>query len=51
MQMPSSNNAKDSAAKAQQYQELVRKVTERVWELWRQDMRRGQERRTSTRRS
>lgn len=49
--MPANNNPKDSAAKAQEYQELVRKIAERVWELWRQDLRQGQERRGSGRRS
>jgi len=39
-----SSGQKDSAAKAQEYQELVRKVADRVWELWRQEMRRSQER-------
>jgi hypothetical protein len=43
--MPANNQPKDSAAKAQEYQELVRKIADRVWELWRRDMRQNQERR------
>lgn len=46
-----SSGQKDSATKAREYQELLRKVTERVWELWREDMRRGQERQGQVRRS
>jgi hypothetical protein len=42
--MAGNNGQKDNAAKMQEYQELLRKVAERVWELWREDMRRSQER-------
>ena len=42
--MPANNQSKDSA-KAQEYQELVRKIADRVWEIWRRDMRQNQERR------
>jgi hypothetical protein len=43
--MPANIQSKDSAAKAQEYQEFVRKIADRVWELWRRDMRQNQERR------
>jgi hypothetical protein len=49
--MAGNNGQKNDAAKTQEYQELLRKVAERVWELWREDMRRGQERRGQIRRS
>jgi len=45
------NNAKSSAAKTQDYQTLVRKIADRVWELWRQELRQSQERRSQGRRS
>jgi hypothetical protein len=45
--MPANNEPKSSAAKGQEYQELVRKIADRVWELWRQDMRLNQERRVA----
>lgn len=48
--MAPSNGQKNSAAKTQEYQELLRKVAERVWELWREDLRRGQERQGKVRR-
>jgi hypothetical protein len=44
--MPANNQATNNAAKGQEYQELVRKIADRVWELWRQDMRQNQERRS-----
>jgi hypothetical protein len=43
--MPANNQPKDSAVKAQEYQQLVRKIADQVWELWRRDMRHNQERR------
>jgi hypothetical protein len=45
----SNNPSNNSATKAQEYQELVRKIADRVWEMWRQDLRQGQERRGSER--
>lgn len=42
-------NQQDQKPKTQE--ELVRQVTERVWELWREDLRHERERRGKTRRS
>jgi hypothetical protein len=47
--MPANNNSNTSSAKSQEYQELVRKIADRVWEMWRQDLRQGKERRGSER--
>ena len=49
--MAANNQPKDSAAKGQEYQELVRKIADRVWEIWRKDMRQNQERRGPGRRN
>ena len=47
--MPANNNSNDSSAKGQEYQELVRKIADRVWEMWQKDLRQGKERRGSGR--
>jgi len=39
------NQPANDQAKSQDFESLVRRVTERVWELWRQDLRRNRERR------
>ncbi len=48
--MPANNNPPTSnTAKGQEYQQLVRKIADRVWEIWREDLRQGKERRGSER--
>lgn len=47
--MPEKNNPTNNPAKGQEYQELVRKIADRVWEMWREDLRHGKERRGSER--
>lgn len=49
--MPENNQPKNNTAKGQEYQELVRKIADRVWEMWRRDMRLNQERKLPGRRS
>jgi hypothetical protein len=41
----SENQQAPDQAKNQDFESLVRRVTERVWELWREDLRRNRERR------
>jgi hypothetical protein len=48
--MPANNDAKGSTTKNEEYQALVRKIADRVWELWRKDMRQSQERQGQVRR-
>jgi hypothetical protein len=49
--MPPENKPKDKTDKNQDYQQLVRKIADRVWEMWQEDMRRGRERRGQVRRN
>jgi hypothetical protein len=39
---PKSNT--DTSTKSKDYETLLRQVSDRVWELWRDDLRRAQER-------
>jgi len=41
---PSKSNSTSSTRQAMDYETLLRLVSERVWELWREDMRRNRER-------
>lgn len=50
IKMPENNQPKNNTAKGQEYQELVRKIADRVWEMWRRDMRLNQERKLPGRR-
>ena len=42
-QRPSTDQQGDDAS-SQDYETVLKQVTERVWELWQQDVRRNQER-------
>lgn len=50
--MPQENNQQDNqATKSKDYQELIRQVAQKVWEMWREDLRHERERRGGMNRS
>jgi hypothetical protein len=48
--MPENDQNGKAEAQNQDFESLVKRVTERVWELWREEMRRNRERRADPQR-